>query len=82
MSILKMHRMKRISSLDGLKAIMMLSIFCWHTPPNPTSPLGEPAADLGARACEVLIVAAGETAIRNTGISGHRVKNYDIHRNS
>ena len=50
---------KRISSLDGLKAIMMLSIFCWHTPPNPTSPLGEPAADLGARACEVLIVAAG-----------------------
>lgn len=38
MSILKMHRMKRISSLDGLKAIMMLSI--------------------------------------------HRVKNYDIHRNS
>lgn len=50
---------KRISSLDGLKAIMMLSIFCWHTPPNPASPLGEPAADLGARACEVLFVASG-----------------------
>lgn len=50
---------KRISSLDGLKAIMMLMIFCWHTPPNPASPLGEPAADLGARACEVLFVTAG-----------------------
>ena len=50
---------KRISSLDGLKAIMMLMIFCWHTPPNPASPIGEPAADLGARACEVLFVASG-----------------------
>ena len=50
---------KRISSLDGLKAIMMLLIFCWHTPPNPASPIGEPAADLGARACEVLFVASG-----------------------
>lgn len=50
---------KRISSLDGLKAIMMLLIFCWHTPPNPASPIGEPAADLGARACEVLFVIAG-----------------------
>ena len=50
---------KRISSLDGLKAIMMLMIFCWHTPPNPASPIGEPAADLGARACEVLFVTSG-----------------------
>ena len=50
---------KRISSLDGLKAVMMLMIFCWHTPPNPASPIGEPAADLGARACEVLFVASG-----------------------
>lgn len=50
---------KRIGSLDGLKAIMMLMIFCWHTPPNPASPLGEPASDLGARACEVLFVASG-----------------------
>lgn len=29
---------KRISSLDGLKAIMMFMIFCWHTPQNPDSP--------------------------------------------
>ena len=50
---------KRIGSLDGLKAIMMLMIFCWHTPPNPASPIGEPAADLGARACEVLFVTSG-----------------------
>lgn len=55
----KSNNNKRISSLDGLKAIMLFSIFCWHTPPNPASPLGEPAADLGARACEVLFVAAG-----------------------
>lgn len=50
---------KRISSLDGLKAIMMLLIFCWHTPYNPDSPIGTPAADLGARSCEVLFVIAG-----------------------
>ena len=50
---------KRIGSLDGLKAIMMLMIFCWHTPYNPDSPIGTPSADLGARACEVLFVVSG-----------------------
>lgn len=50
---------KRISSLDGLKAIMMLLIFCWHTPPNPAVPAGGLGADLGARACEVLFAASG-----------------------
>ncbi len=50
---------KRITSLDGLKAIMMVLIFCWHTPYNPNSPVGEPIADIGARMCEVLFVASG-----------------------
>ena len=50
---------KRISSLDGLKMIMLFLIFCWHTPTNPNNPFGQPIVDLGARACEVLFVASG-----------------------
>ena len=44
---------KRIDSLTGLKAIAMLSLFWWH------SPIPNPPADLGARACEILFVASG-----------------------
>lgn len=44
---------KRIKSINGLKAIMMLFIFYWH------SPMKNPSADLGARMCEVLFVVSG-----------------------
>ena len=49
----------RISSLDGLKVIMLISLFCWHTPTNPNWPIGEPLLDIGARMCEVLFVVSG-----------------------
>lgn len=49
----------RINSLDGIKAIMLVLIFCWHTPTNPSFPFSEPIVDLGARMCEVLFVTSG-----------------------
>ena len=49
----------RISSLDGLKAILLISLFCWHTPTNPNWPIGEPIIDIGARMCEVLFIVSG-----------------------
>ncbi len=44
---------KKITSLDGLKAIAMIFLFYWH------SPLPKPSADLGARLCEILFVISG-----------------------
>ena len=53
------YQRSRIKSLDGLKVIMLLLIFCWHTPENPSSIIGKPIVDLGARACEVLFIISG-----------------------
>lgn len=44
---------KYFDALTGLKVMAMLLIFWWH------SPLPNPAADLGARCCEILYVLSG-----------------------
>lgn len=43
----------RIYSLDGIKAIAMVSLFWWH------SSFPAPSIDLGARACEILFIISG-----------------------
>ena len=55
----KINENKRIKSLDGLKAIMMIILFCWHTPTNPNAIFEKPIVDLGARACEILFITSG-----------------------